>query len=153
MTEQKNTSHPQFMIIDDNMEDLYLTNYLIEKWSKSSFVDQFDSAFKALEFLKNNTETIELIPDIILLDLNMPTMNGFQFMEELAKLDAPIRSKSSIYMLSSSTDLEEVSKAVNHSSIKMFIEKPLNKEKFNVILQNYFELNNSEKVMVKSMNQ
>ena len=151
MTEQTNISDPTFMIIDDSIEDLYLTNYLIEKWAKSSLIDQFNCATKALAFLHKNSETIELIPDIILLDMNMPHVNGFEFIEEFAKLDPAIHAKSAIYMLSSTTDSVEVSKAEHHPFINMFVTKPLNKEKFSDILKNYFDLTSSEESKVKAL--
>lgn len=116
------------MLIDDNTMDLYINTHTIKKCGKSTTVSQFSMGTDAMEFLQTNKDNIENIPDIMMLDINMPQMDGFAFLEEYENLPSHVKSKCKIHILSSSFDPEDRRKANENPSVVSFIEKPLTKE-------------------------
>lgn len=129
------------MLIDDNKIDLFVSQKIIKKTIDECSIRTFISASSAIKFLKildveNSYKTLS-IPDIIFLDINMPEMNGFQFLQEFNKLKNIKERPIKIYILSSSTNLQDVIKAKNESSCVDFISKPLITRDLNKIVNNY----------------
>ncbi|MBI1221951.1 MAG: response regulator [Bacteroidetes bacterium] len=112
----------QIMLVDDNEIDLFLHEKLIRLSGISDSVISFTTAREALSYLeKNNTQ-----PDIILLDIQMPEMDGFDFLkayEQITNLNFDI---TQIFMVSSSLDFSDISKAKANPLVTEFIKKPLN---------------------------
>jgi CheY-like chemotaxis protein len=126
------------MLIDDNKIDLFITKKIIENAAMESCVRTFERASSAINFLKIFEKKKEhqdvFIPEVILLDINMPEMNGFQFLKEFSKLEN-LRDKSiKIYMLSSSTNIHDVIKIKSEKHCVGFISKPLTNKSLNQIL-------------------
>jgi len=90
---------------------------------------------EALDFIKNNTEDIH--PELILLDINMPVMDGFEFLQEYNKVDFNGKLKPHIIMLTTSTNPTDVDK-VKKSDITGYINKPLTESKIMEIIQTHF---------------
>ena len=113
-------------IIDDDIVSLFATRYGIEQWNNSCEVVDFDDGETALKILSDKLKTGNEIPDIILLDLVMPKMNGWEF---LAKFEAikGRSNKTDIYILSAFSNSKDREKARKHQSIKGYIEKPVSK--------------------------
>lgn len=111
-----------FIIIDDNKIDLLVAAKAIEiSKTPAASVHQFLSATQALEFIKsfNSPETT-----IMLIDIQMPVMNGFAFMEEFEQLPESTRGKfKCMFLTSSSNDLDRL-RAQKYPSIIQFINKP-----------------------------
>jgi response regulator RpfG family c-di-GMP phosphodiesterase len=78
------------------------------------------------------------MPDYILLDINMPIMNGWEFLEEFKRLNIDPMGKSKIYIISSSVFSNDINKAKSYPLVKDFISKPLNVEK----IKELFEVQN-----------
>ncbi len=118
-----------FMLIDDSKIDLFINQKNIEKLAIKSNVKTFISAKAAYEYLDNlnNQPNAQMmfIPDIILLDINMPEMNGFQFLNAFSGLNNKKISHTKIYMLSSSTHLKDIDEAGQYKTCHGFISKPL----------------------------
>ncbi len=74
-------------------------------------------------------------PELILLDINMPVLDGWGFLDEFEKLEKNYQQKTAIYMVSSSVYIEDIEKAKEYSQIKQFISKPLSKDKLTEIIQ------------------
>ncbi len=124
------TKHKSVMIIDDNDIDNFINERILKSSLFTENVYVHTSAKSALEFLKNLESVKELpkeiIPTYIFLDLNMPIMDGFQFMEAFQKFSAEFQAAIKIVILTTSlnpSDLETSKKFKQH--IKFFY-KPLN---------------------------
>lgn len=112
-----------FFLIDDSAFDLFIYEKLLIKSGITSSVKTFNSARDALKFL---VEQADNLPEtIILLDLQMPDMNGFEFIDEFDQLSDAIRQKFKIFMLSSTIDTRDIEKAKASRHIIDLLPKPL----------------------------
>ncbi len=87
----------------------------------------------------DNVETVHHIPDTILLDVNMPVINGFEFMEEYKKFKPQIKSRIKVFMIASSINPVDINKATTNSEIGDYISNPINPIK----LQSIFSVQES----------
>ena len=106
------------MVVDDNETDQFLNEVIIEKFDPSIQVVKMYDGQEALDYFSRN----EPIPDIVFLDINMPGMNGFQFLEQF---DASIAPSIKIFMLSSSEQDDDKKKALSYDVVKEYLPKPM----------------------------
>lgn len=129
------------MLIDDNKIDLFINQKIIEKESALCNIEAFTSANSAMKYLKILENVMDYNtfskPDIIFLDINMPDMSGFQFLEAFKALNIENKSSIKIYMLSSSVNIIDIQKVKNEESCIGFINKPLTKETIKSVFNNY----------------
>ncbi len=118
-------------IIDDDEIIIYLTDKLLKKVEFSEKVETFTDASAAIERLKFSIERGENIPEVILFDINMPVMNGWDFIEEFRKLNTKIPA----FVFTSSIDPADKQKSFQYTEIKDFITKPLTIQKLDKILR------------------
>lgn len=112
-------------IIDDDPIYKLVTKKLIEKSSLFSETKEFSNGSEALNYFENTTD----LPDILLLDLEMPEMDGWEFLEEFCSLENKIHKYSSIYIASSSIAVEDKEKSKKYKCVKEFLSKPINIDK------------------------
>ncbi|MCF2443169.1 response regulator [Dyadobacter sp. CY345] len=117
------TSQFDFILIDDSAFDLFIYEKLILKSGIGNSVRPFNSAQDALEYLTGQGE--RLPKTIILLDLQMPGMNGFEFIDQFDMLPETLKSQIRIYMLSSTIDTRDIEKAKASIHILELLSKPL----------------------------
>lgn len=122
------------MVIDDADMDLYLAQRIISKTVENTAIKPFISAVDALEFI-NDLSNVPELPNLIFLDINMPIMNGFEFLEAISKIDCTILANSHIYMLTSSFNPADKEKALSYATVKGFIEKPLPRDLLKTICE------------------
>ncbi|GAB2974594.1 response regulator [Mucilaginibacter puniceus] len=123
MTEYYRTSYNTCLVIDDNYIDNLVTRRLLEMCNFAKNIILTESPTEAIEALRNGT----VVPDIIFLDIRMPIMDGFEFMQEFEKLDIS-KKNIKIYLLSSSLDPADVQKSSDNGYITQLIHKPLTKQ-------------------------
>jgi len=134
------------MLIDDNKIDLFVNQRIIEKYNPEIGIKTFNNAMSAISFFKLLEHKINIkpltVPDVVLLDINMPEMNGFNFFEEFNNLNLSDKGNIDIYMLSSSLCPDDIYRARTEPNCSGYITKPLTGHK----LENVFNksLNNME---------
>lgn len=121
------------MLVDDNKIDLFINQKIIEKYNSKLKVVSLACPLTALKYLrlfllKDNLNYLER-PNLILLDINMPLCNGFQFLDELGKWDYTEIKDLKIVVLSSSGCLYDINHAKNNPLCAGYIIKPLTIEK------------------------
>ena len=117
-------------IIDDDKLFVFLTKKSIEETKLPTSIHEFGDGQVAIEYLKQNADNNELLPDIIFLDLSMPVMDGWEFLKEYILLEPKIKKKNKLYIFSSSISPHDIERAHNIGAVTDFIIKPLSKEKF-----------------------
>ncbi|MBK5284922.1 MAG: response regulator [Bacteroidia bacterium] len=122
------------LLIDDNDIDNYISSHLIQKTGFTGEVILKSSAEEGLNYLQSGIEGNVPLPEIIFLDIRMPAMDGFEFLQEFAKLNPIAENNCSIYMLSSSIDKRDIEQAKKNPNVADFITKPLNIDKLNTVL-------------------
>lgn len=120
-----------FIIIDDSELDCFVTQKFLELSNKNLTIKTFQNAKHALDIIRENPNA-GYFPTIILLDLQMPFMNGFDFVEEFEKFPDEIKKNYRIAILtilSSTNNPTDVYKILTYQTVNSIIEKPLTKEK------------------------
>jgi CheY-like chemotaxis protein len=116
------------MLIDDSPNDNFYHERVIKKYNPEIIVIAMDSGMEALAYLKSGESQDKLKPDLIFLDINMPAMNGWEFLDEYDKLDKQLQSRVMIIMLTTSDNPDDVIKSKGYKYLSDFISKPLTKE-------------------------
>lgn len=123
-----------FIIIDDSELDCFIAKKIIQQNDKSMKVVTFTDAIAALRQINDNTDMHSDLLTIILLDLRLPIMSGFEFVEEFERLPLTIRNKYIIYVLSSSMNRNDKSRVDSNENIVKMMDKPLTKAAFDAIV-------------------
>lgn len=121
-------NNKSYIIIDDDDIIAFLHPAVINRVDPQANIEVYNDAIEALNFLNELKETNETPPDFIFLDINMPFINGFEFVAALNKDLIDYLSFTKIIMLSSSIDTKDLERAKNEPLIRDFISKPLNVE-------------------------
>lgn len=124
------TKNNQIWIVDDDKLYRILLTKTIHKVCPNVDIQTYCNGEEAIEALKSNSD----LPDIILLDLNMPIMDGWEFMKEYNEIKKGWTKKITIYAVSSSISTADVEKSKTFEDISEYIIKPLKNEKITAIL-------------------
>jgi len=123
-----------FLVDDDDLFPFLFREY-IKETDISPEVTVFNKGKNVLDYLKDSLEKTELLPDIIFLDLNMPVMDGWEFVEEFILLKPHLLKKIKLYIFSSTISPVDIERAREIQSISEFIIKPSTPEKINAIIR------------------
>ncbi len=114
------------MLVDEDEIDNIINQKIIESSNFAEKIEVFRSGQDALDYLAANSGDSTNLPDLIFLDINMPLMDGFQFLEEFEKQSAPVHAKCRIIMLSSSISPRDIDRAASNRFVRKYLNKPLN---------------------------
>ncbi|MFE3847840.1 response regulator [Flavobacterium sp. LB3P45] len=112
-------------VIDDDTIYQIIVNKIIQKSEMFSNVTSFKNGKEAIDTLTSLAKQDELLPDIILLDINMPIMDGWEFMEEMTILKPSMTKKIIVYVVSSSIAIEDKNKSKTYPDILGYLSKPV----------------------------
>ncbi len=131
------------MLIDDDEPTNYYNTLIIEETGCADHVQAVQSGQRALEYLTNSEDYPEYgncfpCPDLIFLDINMPAMNGWEFLDKYKELKKEVKGKTVLVMLTTSLFSEDALKALKIPEISGFESKPITPEVIDKILKKYF---------------
>lgn len=124
-------------VVDDDPIYQIIVNKLISKSELFLNVSSFKNGKDAIDEFKKRLDKNESLPSIILLDINMPIMDGWEFMDEIVMLKSQIKERIQIYIVSSSIAIEDKTKASQYPEIISYLVKPLNNDDLKSIIANY----------------
>jgi response regulator of citrate/malate metabolism len=127
-----------WIIDDDPMASFYIKR-LAELGELADIITIYDKARGAIDYLLHHRQNLEHLPDVILLDIYMPDLDGWGFVEEYGKIKDQLAKKVDIYIISSSGHLKDINRAKSIPEIKAYIQKPVTKDK----LREMFKPSNS----------
>lgn len=128
------------MLIDDDETTNYYNQYIIKKIGAAEHVIVATNGKKALDYLNNIEEGSDefIKPNLIFLDINMPVMDGFEFLDAYKKIDESKKADILICFLTSSTHETDIIKAKELNEIVGYENKPMDEEKLKAIMEKYF---------------
>ena len=126
------------LLIDDSESDNFYHARKIRKMGITDNIHISYSGEEALEYLKSELDGVHPQPTLIFLDINMPGMNGWEFLEAYENLKVSQQGEVVLTMLSNSIDERDRAKAHEFKSVKGYYSKPLNEDYLNDILNAYF---------------
>ena len=126
------------LLIDDSESDNFYHARKIRKMGITDNIHMCYSGKEALEYLRSELEGTHPQPTLIFLDINMPGMNGWEFLEEYEKLEVAQQGEVVLTMLSNSIDIRDQEKAERYKAVRGYYSKPLNKEYLTSILEEHF---------------
>jgi len=125
----KTSKHKLVMLVDDNVIDNSMNEMIIKGTAFAETVFIHSCGVATIEFFRNIKEGkicyTKLLPTYIFVDLNMPIMNGFQFIEEFNEHYLDLKTDIKIVVLTSSKNLNDINKALSYKNVIKFINKPL----------------------------
>jgi CheY-like chemotaxis protein len=118
------TKSRRIVLIDDDPINNLISSKIIAFFTDYNAIS-FTHAGEALEHLRACEQSGEEFPEFIFLDINMPEIDGWQFLEHFEKLPAEVTETCSVIMLTSSIDVNDIEKSKKYRSVRDFISKPL----------------------------
>ena len=117
--------YKKVMVIDDNPVDRYVAERIFKKYAFAEEIVCIESAKKGLEYLTSLQDAPEQLPYLIFLDIMMPEMNGFEFLEQYNSLSETIKDNCTILMLTTSIHSDDRDRARDNPYVNRFLNKPL----------------------------
>jgi len=124
------------LLVDDDPDDNFFHQIIIGEMNIVNYIDIASNGIEAIAYLKRKDQ---IPPEIIFLDLNMPKMNGWEFLENYRQLNIAKEAKVIIVILTTSANPDHRKRAQEIHEVTGFETKPLSKELMNTILQQYFQ--------------
>ena len=121
-------------IIDDDQVFIFGLKKMITIRNLCENIFVFGNGLEAIEFMKLNLNSPRNLPDVILLDINMPIMDGWEFLEEYTSIKAGLSKKCTIYLVTSSVHIPDMERAKNLEDIKNYLVKPITLDDLEAVL-------------------
>jgi CheY-like chemotaxis protein len=128
----------RFYLIDDNDIDLSVNSKLLQIADISPNIHTYSRALAFLEDIRSREQDFTNGDHVLLLDIMMPRMNGFECLDELEKLPVEIKSHLTVFMLSSTIDRNDIRRAESYGLVQRLLEKPLDIYLLKKALENLF---------------
>ena len=125
-----------FIVIDDSKLDCFIADKIIQNTGRSASIYTFQQPAEALEHIMK-IDTASTGKTIVFVDIQMPVMNGFEFVEAFEALDEEFKKPFIIYMLSSSINENDITRVRRYPSVKQFLNKPLSAKTMATVLEEY----------------
>ena len=116
------------LLVDDNEIDNSIHQKVIEMDGFALHIVARQNGKSALAYLEASKNNPSTFPDLIFLDLNMPVVNGFVFLNEFERLYSPLNTKCKIVILTSSENERDIERVYNFKSVIFYTTKPLTSE-------------------------
>ncbi|MGL1887976.1 MAG: response regulator [Reichenbachiella sp.] len=116
------------VIDDDQVFQLIIKKQIEMKQIKCDILS-FYNGQEAFDFFKSKVDSPDELPDLVMLDVNMPVKNGWDFLEDYQSLPQELRSKIKLYMVTSSVIQSDIDRANGNENITSFVSKPITNEK------------------------
>jgi len=127
-------------LIDDDSITNFYNSMIIGKHQAYKDVTSVRGGVEALNYLQNCIKNNQPRPNLIFLDLNMPGMNGWEFLDAFKELDHEITKDIKVILLSTSSDPDEVNKSLNDYEVDDYINKPLSIKMLDQVFENHFRM-------------
>lgn len=127
------------MLIDDSSFDLKIISRIVEHSGLFENILAFQGGREALAYIKDNLDAEARRPQLILLDIQMPEMDGFEFIDEFALLPSSFREKCRVAILSSTDDITDISRVKSNPHLITLIRKPLHPDVLAKLVEKYYE--------------
>lgn len=114
-------------VIDDDNTFQIIVQKIIKQTEKVCFIQTYKNGYDAINALKDSLKNNHELPDVILLDINMPVMDGWGFLDEIKLLNLK-NINCAIYIMTSSISVADKTKAKSYQEVSGFISKPITKE-------------------------
>lgn len=121
-------------IVDDDQVFQLTTQVHFNKINSDGELYFFKNGKELIDHLEENKSDVEQLPDVILLDLKMPIMNGWDFIERFLPLREEFAKDINLYILTSSIDQKDKERAKKISAVRKYIEKPIGTSKIEQII-------------------
>lgn len=115
-------------LIDDDEIYKFTAKKIIEMVDPTQNIIAFENGRDAMDFLSDKFLSKDQLPDILLVDIEMPKMNGWEFLDAYDSVQGELKKSISVYMVSSSIDEQDKRRSKTYKSVRDYIPKPLNKE-------------------------
>jgi len=121
-------------LVDDDRIYQFTTERLLKKLISDIDFIWFKDGEEALAYIGLHRDHAELLPDILIVDINMPYMDGWQFLDAFKELKSRVAKAINIFMVSSSNDDRDMRRARSIAEVQDYVEKPITREKLLLIL-------------------
>ena len=121
------------IVIDDSKLDCFIAQKIIQNTNRSESIYTFQQVSDALDHLKNLPHPSGRT--VIFVDIQMPVMNGFDFVEAFEQMPSDHKENYTIYMLSSSINENDIARVRSYASVKQFLNKPLTGKTMSMVLE------------------
>ncbi len=126
------SSKIKLLVIDDDDINIFIISKIVEKTGYDVEIFAKHNGQLAIDYIKELKENNQPLPHLVLIDINMPILNGWEFIEAFEELE--LQETNDMYMLSSSVYENDIEKAKSYKSVKGFISKPLSIDRLKELL-------------------
>ena len=128
------SQHLTIALVDDDRIYQFTTERILQRLDSEVRFLWFKDGEEALAYMDDHVDHAEMLPDILIVDINMPFLDGWQFLDAFNGLRERMAKPIDIYMVSSSNDDRDMKRARSTVGVRDYVEKPITKEKLALIL-------------------